>query len=831
MPPTDPYKKDRSLGKGKSKGKGVVKHVSRACLACRSRHLKCDGNEPICARCVKAHRVCQYVKSNRGGSRRKGVSMKKKFKSQSLRMPRKRSHIEPDDFVLPCVKNGRPDLENQPGCRHQCMDMNSYNELPPCLRGEIPAKYSDPKNKKIDMYPVFNASHAQNSLEKVFDPKKLAPTLDQCYISPALTRNLNVESVVNTYYKYFHGIHPFLPSRDEIMTYLNAIPYNYDLVLAMKLIGDGQSSDIYSRDVETVQFLITSITDFIKQIGKDIVSLQSLLLLAMAAHISSLHDLSMTLREALVSLALELKLNYLDLYSVPPTFMDVNGFITESGNESNKTNSVNNFKNGVHLMNTPTDSDGKDDVLTELQQSRRTANIPKHILENTVRRTIWEVYFFDTVSGTASGHTMSLLASRKMLVLYPKSIPPSVFDYRSRAEACKLVNDSIQLNVSIQANKEVQSHLTHMKAAIGNWEMKLENPDMYNSPYLVNADGHVNEGMFEAEMLVNYAQIFTHRPFSYLWRPDISKHPRCSDEEGVTDNCPALKKQEVDSRKIIETRKTIDSASSLVKSLLDTNPAKITSRTPFLACALAFSCLVHLSAFSWVDSSLRSLGDTSASSATLKNNINEEELDTYTEYIKLELGAILQISRHWGLSAKLAQHIRETIKRVSPKLYAKIRAGMPEAQQGVQLESGDSLRMDTSKASVSTSLSYQTPSLSTTSSTQAISSIKTPTDDMLQNMLSRPNDDVNNWTQMGPNAASTTGKTSKNISLGQPSIQKSNSVNAPALSINEMNETDFNNIVDDNYLSLSPTSDTGCHWVDKHVFEFDNYGNIPTNEL
>ncbi len=848
-------------------GKPAVKHVSRACLACRARHLKCDGKEPICSRCVRANRVCQYVKSNRGGSRRRGVTLKNKQNEKSpghriinshsmtkdrlkqrIREREEKEEVDPDTFVLPCVRNGRADMEKRPVCHHQCMTVENFNKLPPCLSGgQIPHENAKINGKTIDMFPTFNSSKAEESLNKIFDPAILAPSLDECYISPALTRDLNVESVINTYYKYFQHIHPFLPSRTDIITYLNAIPYNYDLLLAMKIIGDGQSSNVYSADVETVQFLISSIVNFVKQVGKDFISLQSLLLLAIAAHISSLHDLSMVLREALVSLALELRINLVDHNNIPLKFIDVNGYITDQQDDDAMQSSS---RNGTNLMNTPSESGGKDDVLTELMQARRVANVPKRILLETVRKTLWEVYFFDTISGTASGHMMSLLSSRMLLVLFPEEVSPEGFDYKSRAEACKLVNDSIKLNVAVQANKEIRSHLTHMRAAIGNWEMKLENPDMYNCPYLVNTNGQVNEGVFEAIMLVCYAQIFTHRPFSYLWRPDISKHPKCTDEKGATDNCPALKKREVDSRKIIETRKTIDSASFVVKSLLDTNPARITSRTPFLACALAFCCLVHLSAYSWVDSSLKSLENVTMTSA-LKDSINKEELETYTEYIKLELGAIMQISRHWFLSQKLAQHIRDTVRRVSPTLFKTVCSGLPEKSRKKAIQA---MRQRTLKKyedarvpekAADTSMNYNTQSDFNTQTVGHTNLATNTSENTLLNMLKQEGDSDNrntdNQTAISGaiyNASKKSNQTPNVINSptatdNKPQLQVDTKVSAlnqqGSTPSNGFNDTDLNLMTDDNYLSLSPTSDTGCDWVDKHVFEFDAY-NIANDD-
>lgn len=62
----------------KDKQTKVRKHVSSACLECRRRHFKCDGKQPICDKCLKSNKPCQYVASHRGGSRKKGVSTKKK---------------------------------------------------------------------------------------------------------------------------------------------------------------------------------------------------------------------------------------------------------------------------------------------------------------------------------------------------------------------------------------------------------------------------------------------------------------------------------------------------------------------------------------------------------------------------------------------------------------------------------------------------------------------------------------------------------------------------------------------------------------------------------
>lgn len=967
----------------------IPKHVSRACLECRSRHLKCGGQEPICDRCRKHNRTCTYVKSHRGGSRKKGVSLKSRFKtiadqdnenendfeheeddnhmetnytdetevsnnsetmhhdkkimtngidsisvgedpkknlkddtslfsSRSLKGKMKKPAVrDHKSELLPCVKNGRGHLADHPNCTEECLHIESYNNIPECMRPSAPSTNdSDKTSRKIDFHPIFNGSKDDDPINLIFDDTKLAPSLDMCYITPSLTKDLNVDSIISAFYNFFHRAHPFLPPREDILTYLEAIPYKTDLLLVMKIMGEGQTTSKYARDIETVNYLVISLLKYIRQIGKDFITLQTLLLLAMISHISSLHDLSNTIREATISLALEMKLNYIDESNVPPVFLDVNGFLSERDGKGKTEES----------LNTPTDSDTKG-TLDSLFNSTRVASIPREILVDTMRRTFWELYYFDSISGTASGHTKSRLATKHCLVLYPTSVSLNVFDYKSRAEACKLVNDAISLNIAIQSHEHSLPYLNHMRAALGNWEMKLSNPDTYSMPYLINKRGEVNDGVFEAIMLLNYARIFTHRPFSYLWRADVSKHPRCTDEGGIDDPCPPLNNKEsqnsTDSRKIIETKKTIDSANFLMKTLLDTDPGQTCKRTPFLACALAFSCLVHLSAYAWVESNLTMLDSLDENA----KQISASELNTYTEYIKLEIGSTLQISRHWSLSAKLITHISETLARVSPKLFKKVqtdilglgfniqtassttvsKSGSTTPSQTVPLETpnaNSSLKRrmykpefsetpTESKSSMdakslkaeggfysNTFPNYAVPDssqqqtqinryggqsfdsrnqiqfpLTQSQSLQASQVPRTTLESSDQASLSQYNDDnttcatnvadtlkFNNNNNIDTNISNTNSNNGSGTYNNSSNTNETKNVNNTFMlefndlvsSMNNMgqsNQSDDTGTVmgfpaepqDYGFLDpLSPSSDTGCDWVDKHVFQFDS---------
>ncbi|KXJ89559.1 hypothetical protein Micbo1qcDRAFT_213044 [Microdochium bolleyi] len=57
---------------------------ARACLPCREKHLRCDGQTPACERCKDAGLACAYVESRRG---RRGPSAKNRPSAATLPVP------------------------------------------------------------------------------------------------------------------------------------------------------------------------------------------------------------------------------------------------------------------------------------------------------------------------------------------------------------------------------------------------------------------------------------------------------------------------------------------------------------------------------------------------------------------------------------------------------------------------------------------------------------------------------------------------------------------------------------------------------------------------
>lgn len=527
------------------KSKTALKHVSLACIECRTKHLKCSGDLPKCKRCEKMKRECTYVKSRRGGSRKKGLT--------------KTTCASSSDCIGACVRAGVPD-----------------GSL------DLPCNGKRKKDLHVELFPLFNSSRSS------VIPNLVSDVVSAPSILPQLTKDINLPKVIDDYYATFHYIHPFLPHREDIYSYITSIPHHYDLVLAMKLMGEGQATGVYAKDVETVNFKVNHILNYVKQMQPDFVSLQSLLLLSIVSHISSLHDLSAAIRTQCVNLVFAFELNMLDR---------------------------------------------NDQSVSLLQSQSRLFNVDFSKIPDCARRTFWEVFFFDTVSGTADGRTISRLFLSQDFPEYPSF---GNFDFKSRAEACRLVNESIKLNVAIENGAPFSKQFSLLEGKIASWKFGACD----------------NEGGHQALIMFNYARIFVYRPFSYFWQAEGSKNS---------------------AKQTAMTRNTIEGANSIARLLIQTGPDFITKRTPMFACALAFASLLHISAYSWCASW----------------DGPKEELDLYVDYIRLELQGLESISKNWALSGKLWTHVMETLLKLTPDIYHRIQKPGNDVQIEMDQENAD----------------------------------------------------------------------------------------------------------------------------------------------
>lgn len=741
-----------------------AKHVSRACLECRHRHLRCDGQFPKCGRCSQTDKECSYVKSNRGGSRKKGVKKPKLSNADDSAI---RDNLDIEIPPLPCAtKNGDHNEANCPNghTKESCSFLNdgSLNKLP-CSNKQKPKNGDHNSNNNIDVEPFHKvpSSSAPKFMDQVFDNS----------------------SIINNYYTRFHGAHPLLPALDVIGRFLILSDEPQELLAVMKLIGDGYTSSKYSKNINQVFDIVIEINALIEKKPKDIITLQTLILLSLVCHISALHDLSTSLRKRCMELAVHLDVNNLDIERFNGE-EDINGH-TSAKKGTNTNNST---------FNDLTPTGSTDETNINFYNTKRVRNLEEETLKECARRCFWELFFLDIIIGCSDGKTVSSLTTLECFVNFPSTPNRFEFDYETRAYTSKLVDDSVRLNNIIFSNMSIGQQYTKLSASLSNWELKFSNPDFYKLPYLVDGMGRVNNGVHQGLLMLNYAKIFTHRPLSFLWRPDIPKNLKCveflNDQLNKTDdNCQDLPtgKDLIKSRKIIETRKTIDAANSLSKTLIDTNPIDILNRTPLSACSLAFAGLVHLSSYVWYSQVIQSKDHNLGS-------FNSNDLNIYEEYLKLELSGIYQISSHWYLSSKIANYLMESIKKLLPDLSEKLHSHFHNDVNYSNVNSQkDEDEFDASQSINSTNIDNLSISNNSTSTPNDNSS--TPATDINRILSHEPSDTVLQFS-----------------SIPQPS---------PSTSQQQENELPWTNPEE----PMSPQSDTGCNWIDKNQldFEFNDY--------
>jgi hypothetical protein len=606
--------------------------------------------------------------------------------------------------------------------------------------------------------------------------------MDYTNIENQMPLVFEIAEVKKRYYSNFHEAHPLLPPKNELDMYLQDHTASNELLAIMKIVGDGQIGSLYSKDTNFIQDRLVQVINLVKLSVPDLISLQVLILVSFVAHISSLHDFSRNIRHYCIHLVKQLRINTLD------------------------------------------DST----MATNVYESPRLSHIPRPLLADNARRSFWELYFLDVIIGSADGITITALSKIPVDVQYPTYPPEKHFDYRGRSDTSQLVTQAIQMNNEIKNRRPFDISLTKLKAQLSNWEIKLHDPNVYGAPELIHKDGTVNEGVHQSILMFNYAKIFAHRPFSYLWKTNAPQNPRCDDNVMEADDMPVPLR--ADAKATIETIKTIESANSILELLMDTNASQLLERTPLFACALALASLVYTSAYIWVEALLEQDNLELIESSKL----GEKDLDIYAEYIKLSLSAIYPISRHWALSGKLATHVRATLHALRPKLYSKLKDGLPQIQISIE-------KIDLSKQSNSEGKQNQPcrndMNVDTTDKNNVhYNGIDVDSGNDSTHVGNSSNDISPTFDSITPNSISSVNsgplheKPIENIKEPPMATIPTNGTTFPfdnvPMETNLINE----NIVGENAFDTldigSPLMDTGCDWIDKALLDFfDGYRN------
>ncbi|KAH8658048.1 hypothetical protein BX600DRAFT_384928 [Xylariales sp. PMI_506] len=259
--------------------------VATACLACRERHLKCDGIRP-CSRCTSSDIECLYISSRRG---HKGLhkSKRQRRKSQESRT------------ASPLPTSGSQNTSSAEGSV-QGLDTSS----------SITSAFSlGPQTNQYES-TCFISSTAAASTQLRRDPYTISANgiqLDIAYAAPPSVLS-PVDRCFDAFYYYFHRGHPFVLPRNHFLSLVREGRYNLNpLVSAMRYIGslyiDNSGSASASYLEEAIRLCSLSTT------AKDGFLVQALLLLIIGLDGSCQRDRARQLLGECECLALQLKLH------------------------------------------------------------------------------------------------------------------------------------------------------------------------------------------------------------------------------------------------------------------------------------------------------------------------------------------------------------------------------------------------------------------------------------------------------------------------------------------------------------------------------------------
>lgn len=214
--------------------------AAKACLACRSRHMKCDSVEPKCTRCQLDEKTCVYTKSRRGGSHKISSS-------------------------------------TQDGAKRVFPTTSTVSS------GRTPAMDID-----------------QGSL----DSMNSVPTTDSFVFSDLLddaASERQGQDLIGSFYAHFHPAHPFCLPRKYLLSRRKTNPSSVEhLIPAMEYIGSVYSGNNDSDQYKHLVYQVLMPED-LPTTG---FSVQALLLFALARHCSDEYDIADVCIDKAIDIAL-----------------------------------------------------------------------------------------------------------------------------------------------------------------------------------------------------------------------------------------------------------------------------------------------------------------------------------------------------------------------------------------------------------------------------------------------------------------------------------------------------------------------------------------------
>lgn len=199
--------------------RGGASRVSLACLACRTRHIRCDATKPVCKRCEEDGKECNYTKSRRGGLDRAALAARRE------RLAKQSSSTSPREGSDSVGSENHQPLATEPD--------SSLPLLSECfteVNGSFPGA----------SYLETNSTDA--SILSSSDP--------------------GIDPFINVYYKCFHAFHPFVLPLHRLLHYAEDSTWSNRLkpvISCVRYIGA-----LYARSGQSGQLAMQAVDDIIE---------------------------------------------------------------------------------------------------------------------------------------------------------------------------------------------------------------------------------------------------------------------------------------------------------------------------------------------------------------------------------------------------------------------------------------------------------------------------------------------------------------------------------------------------------------------------------------
>ncbi|KAL7947408.1 N-terminal binuclear Zn cluster-containing/DNA binding domain-containing protein [Trichoderma barbatum] len=578
--PEDPVK--ASDLKDDSDGRSRESAVPAACLACRNKHLKCDGQTP-CSRCVGSNFECIYVASRRGykGPRR-----------GPAHNPNKRHATSPPDTdsisIAPseCPMLLGAGISSAMPVPVPSTPMTIHNFSPTGLMAETSPATPFQNTPAVTQAQLYRSYCSINGIE----PASLVTGTHLPFPAHFPMQTLS-ERCVDSFYRYFHGSHPFVLPKEHLLRFANENSID-PLMAVIRWVGSlfidvGKSRLSLYDDAMRVLEDLTQPQDGFK--------VQAMMLSIVALDGCCQNEKAAQLLGRTETLALQIGLN-------KAHFATLNG----RGNP---------------------------------------------VLEESWRRTWWDLFIIDGMVAGVHRMTNFLLYDVPVEVSLPCEeqqylsghIPPPMTleeleDREFSGDERRFSSFAYRVLCGRNLGRFMRTppiygpddeNLERIENLLTNWRLHLPE-DKRDS---LQADGQLDEMMFQAHMMMYATSILLHQPHSQLDSSPSQKITSCAPYQLVPAGDLFNK----------HTKHTMASANGISK--LITHRVPLLSHTHFFTCVITLSSIVHLNKWALF--------------------FIQHDDDDLRQQIRLNIGALNELSSVWGA----AERARGQVKGVAQEIY------------------------------------------------------------------------------------------------------------------------------------------------------------------